>query len=112
MSERPTEIVNLPSGKTAELKSYVTAGERNAFRDELYKDVRMEADPTGEMHFKDLSGESLIKIERKTLEIVLVSYDDSAENCMERLLEGTPEDYDAIVKAANKVTGGNFNQAK
>lgn len=112
MNDRPTKVIDLPSGKQAELKSYITAREYTALRDEMYKDVRMDADPTGEMHVKDLTGESIIKMERKAIEMVLVSYDGSTENCMERLLDGTPADYNFVVKEANEVTKGNFNQAK
>lgn len=109
--DRETKEVVLPSGAKVSLYTYITARERNQFRDELYKDVRINMNPTGQNDMSGVGGESLLKAEHKALEVVMVSLNGSTENCIERLLDGSPQDYDAVVAAVNEVTG-TLSQAK
>ena len=111
MDNRPTKAITLPSGKIAELKTYVTARERNDLRDVFYRDLKVGAEG-GKAEIKEISGEVMSKAEAKLLQLILVSYDGSAESAYDRLLEGTPEDYDEVVREANKISGGNFPKAK
>jgi hypothetical protein len=104
MADRPTHEIELPSGKRAALKDYLTARERNELRRVFL---------TGETprpKISDLKGELLDAAERKLLELAVVSYDGNADNAVERILDGSPEDYDRIVADANKL--GFFKPAK
>jgi hypothetical protein len=103
--ERETKKITTPSGKELVLKSYVTARERNEFRKVFFphtedgKHIDIAATDSGEA---------------KAVEIVVVSYNGSEEKIHERLLDGSPAEYDAVVKEALEIVQGsaNFPQAK
>lgn len=109
MSDRQTQKLTTPSGKEFELKTYLTARERNELRAVFLQNVSVDP-TTSQPKVKELAGELLEQAERKVLEIAIISYDGAAENIIERLLDGSPEDYDFIVAEANKI--GNFKQPK
>lgn len=106
---RQTKKIKTPSGKEVEFKEYLTARERNDLRRVFLEGVAINP-ATSQPEVKELKGEILDKAERKLLELVIVSYESASENAIERILDGSPEDYDFIVAEANKV--GNFKQAK
>jgi hypothetical protein len=106
---RETKKIKTPSGKEVEIKTYLTARERNELRAVFLKN--MEVDPTTNQ-IKEIKGSVIEEAERKILELAIVSYDGSSENIIERLLEGTPEDYDFVVAEVNKISTGNFMMAK
>ncbi len=108
MSERTTKKMTAPSGAEFEMKDFINARERNALRAVFLEDVRIEAG--AEPKLGDLSGALLEKAELKLIELTVTSYAGSAENVTQRILDGTPEDYDFIVKEANRI--GNFKPAK
>ncbi len=107
--DRENKIITTPSGKEAAIKTYMTARERNELRGAFLENVTM--DPvTGQPKVGDMAGALVVKGEAKLLEIMVVSFDGSAENITERLLDGSPEDYDFVVAEANKI--GNFKAPK
>lgn len=103
--ERETKKLKMPSGKEVELKSYLTAKERNELRAVFLSGMKLE----GGTQIKEIDGLVVDKAEQKLLELMVVSYDGSAEKIIERLLETTPEEYDFVVVEANKI--GNFQKA-
>ncbi len=106
---RTTHEITTPSGKAVTLKSYLTARERNELRAVFLSNV--STDPANlQPKIADLSGELLERAERKILELAVVAYDGNSENVIERLLDGSPEDYDFVVVESNKI--GNFKPAK
>ncbi|MBI4119240.1 MAG: hypothetical protein HY456_00145 [Parcubacteria group bacterium] len=107
--DRPTNKIKTPAGKEAELKTYLTARERNQLRSVFLEGVNITPE-TSQPKIGDLSGTLLEKAEQKLLELALVSYDGAPENAIERLLDASPEEYDFVVAEANKI--GNFKQAK
>ena len=107
--EREIKKLLTPSGKEYAVKTYLTARERNELRSVFLKNVSMDA-LGGTPKMADLTGELLERAEAKTIELVVVSYDESSENILNRLLDGSPEDYDAVVAEATKI--GNFKTAK
>jgi hypothetical protein len=107
--ERETKKIKTPSGKEVELKTYLTARERNELRNIFLKGMTVEPSTA---QIKEISGELIEEAEKKLIEIVVVSFDNSAENIIGRILDGTPEDYDFIVSEANKISTGNFTKAK
>ncbi|GIW70360.1 MAG: hypothetical protein KatS3mg101_1107 [Patescibacteria group bacterium] len=107
--ERETKKIKTPSGKEVELKTYLTARERNELRNIFLKGMTVEPSTA---QVKEISGELIEEAERKLIELAVVSFDNSAENIIGRILDGTPEDYDFIVSEANKISTGNFTKAK
>lgn len=106
---RESKKLTTPSGKEFEIKSYLTARERNDLRAVFLENVSV--DPmVGTPKLNEVAGVLLEKAEHKVLELALISFEGSAENIIERLLDGTPEDYDFVVAESNKI--GNFKPAK
>lgn len=106
---RETKKISTPSGREFELKTYLTARERNELRGVFLENVSVDPG-TAQTKVGDLAGSLLEKAEKKLIELVVVSYDGKTENILEGILDGSPEDYDFIVAEANKI--GNFKQPK
>jgi len=100
--EREVKAFTTPSGKPFEIKTYLTARERNDLRAIYLENVTVNAQ-TAQSTLADLTGPVLEKVEKKILELVIASYDGTADNILDRLLDGSPEDYDFIVAEAGKV---------
>ena len=106
---REAKKLNTPSGKEFELKTYLTARERNELRS-IYLQA-YSADPiTKEVKPNQVTGVLLDGVEHKTIELAVLSFNGSADNILSRLLDGTPEDYDFVYQEANKLS--NFSQPK
>jgi len=114
MNDQQREVKELitPSGKKLEIKTYVTARERNEIRSAMLP--FMNVDTTTSKVDDKISGDILIKIEPKLIEVIVSTYDGSSENILDRILDGSPEDYDFIVKNLRFISDGkgNLNQAK
>lgn len=110
MTERPTTKITTPSGKDVEIKTYLTARERNALREIYLAQLKIPTAAGSAPDLGQLSGDILEHAERKLIELAVVRYDGSAENILDRLLDGTPEEYDFVVAEANKI--GSFKPAK
>lgn len=99
-----------PSGQEVELKTYITARERNAIRSLFFGDMKVNA-ATGEGN-QEVSGKIFEMSEYKLIETIVISLNGSTENIMDRLLDGTPEDYDFVAKECDKIAKGNLTPAK
>lgn len=104
-----TKTIKTPSGKEVILKSYLTARERNELRGIFLR--AMKISPSGEQT-QEISGEVTEQAEQKLIELAVISYDGSAENILERLLNSAPEEYDFVVAEANRISAGNFQKAE
>ena len=109
--DREIKIVTLKSGKQVELKTYLTARERNQLRNIFFSNFKIDAS-SGKPEVKEISGDVLGKAEEKLIELTVVKYEGSAESILARLLDGLTGDYDEVVAEAGKVEGGNFQMAK
>ena len=109
MDIRPTTKHTTPSGKEYEVKTYLTARERNELRG-VFLNSTIVTPGAEKPAVPELTGSFLEKAEYKVIELAITTYDGSAEKILDRLLDGSPEDYDAVVGEAHKV--GNFTQAK
>lgn len=95
MSERKTKTVTTPSGRTVELKEYISAGE-----------------------FLDLSetkdGADLSKAElgKRFITIAVISIDGVSENVESMLRELPLGDYLFLSKEVTKIVNGDFTEAK
>jgi hypothetical protein len=111
MIERPTKKLKTPSGKEVEIKEYLTARERNELRNVFLENMKVDA--TGDQpSVKEISGTAVELAEKKLIELAVASYDGSAEKILDRLLDATPDEYDFVVREANKINTGNFQPAK
>lgn len=114
MNDQKREVRELttPSGKKLEIKTYVTARERNEIRGAMLPYMNVDTS-TNKVDDK-ISGDVLIKAEPKLIEVIVSTYDGSSENILDRILDGSPEDYDFIVNNLKFVSDGkgNLNQAK
>lgn len=106
--------IKTPSGKEAELKSYLTARERRQIRGVYISAIKPEMGTDGKPIMSGVSGEMMEKAEEMLIRIAVVSYNGSSENILERLLDGqdNAEDYEFLVNEANKISKGNFQTAK
>lgn len=109
--ERKTNALKTPLGKEIVLKEYVTARERNSLRSVLLSNMKFDTEGK-ELGQAELSGNTLELSETKMIEVIVVSYDGSNENIVDRLLDSTPEEYDFAVKAAMEINKGNLIAAK
>jgi hypothetical protein len=109
--ERKTKTLQTPLGKELVLKEYVTARERNELRSILLGNMKFDTEGK-EIGQAELSGNTLELSERKMIEVIITSYDGSAENIADRLLDSTPEEYDFVVKEAMEINKGNLTGAK
>lgn len=106
--------IKTPSGKEAELKSYLTARERRQIREVYINSIKPEIGADGKPAMSGVSGEMLGKAEETLIQLAVISYDGSGENILGRLLDGTDnaEDYEFLADEAGKISKGNFTAAK
>ncbi len=82
--ERPTKKVKLSSGKTLEIYTYITGAENDAL-ERIFLDaqnVRLTSAQEREVTFSA----SVVKdAQNKALEMLIVSFDDSNENIIDRI---------------------------
>lgn len=106
--ERATKKLTTPGGNDLELKSFINARERNQLRSVMLDNMKFDVqNPSA----SEVKGSTLEMSEAKLIEVAVISYAGSNEKILERLLEGTPEEYDFVVAEAQKVNSG-FTTAK
>ena len=93
------------------VKTYITGREANAIKQELYGALKLDV-AGGTVNSKELSGEFLIKQEKKLIETIVVSIDGVTEGIHEKLLDMRNDDYQKIVAGINEVYNGNLVPAK
>lgn len=103
MSERETKKLTTPSGKPFEMKTFITARERNFLRDIFLEKISLDTSNPSAPAIKNLDGSMLAAAEKRVLEVAVLTFDGSSENIAERLLDCSPADYDFIVGEANKI---------
>lgn len=111
MDNRETKTIKTPSGKEVVLKGYLTAGERDELMSIILNEIKFNVE-TNEPIMKEISGLLYLPFKKKLLELLVVSYDGNSENILGRLSECLPEEYDFVVREADKISRGNFPKAK
>lgn len=106
MADRETREFTTPGGHTAVLKTYLTGREANELKSVLYGALKMSMGDaqSGNAHMGAISGDFLLEQERKAVSLVLASFDGSAENPLERLLDLPQTEYDAVKAEVDKIT--------
>lgn len=107
---RETKEITTPSGVKVIIKTWISAREANAVKEEMLK--AMKVDPATGNQTTSLSAEFLIQQEKKLIETLVVSVDGDTNAYIEKLLDMRNEDYQAVVSELNKIHLGNFIPAK
>jgi hypothetical protein len=103
--DRETKKITTPSGKEVELKTYLTAGEAKELSLIFLKGMKLDYDPeTKKPTVKDMSGQLMNDAENRTVEIMVVSFDGSAENILGRILQLRNDEFEFIMEEINKIT--------
>ena len=107
--ERETKTITTPSGQKLVIKSYLTAGERNALRRVFLEAVSVDT----KGNVGQVPATVVDLAESKLIELLVVSFGTFTSNAdiVKCLNEGKPEDYDFVVAELNKLNSG-LTQAK
>ena len=122
MSERPTQTLQTPEGKELVLKAYINAREFNEIKKSFLSGIKIDlADATTEKAAQEAISQAAKQIslaeiseanEQAAIKAIAQSYDGSADNIVERLLDASPEEYQFVTKEVQKVQTGGFKTAK
>lgn len=119
MNDQKTIQLVTPNGKALELKNYMTARERSVIRGIFVNDYKIDVTnilpnniDNQPQQKREITGEQILKAEEKIIEILVTSFDESNENILNRIMDGSPEDYDFIVEETTKISKGNLETAK
>lgn len=112
MSDRPTKEFTLPiSGSKVVLKTWMSGGEWQEMQNELF--AGMKINPM-EPQTGQFDGLMMAKASEKALQLLVVSIDGVAEDCVKKLKEMHFKDYRFVVDEVNKITQdtGDKNEKK
>lgn len=107
--ERTTQKLSTPSGKEFEIKTFITARERNDLRDMFLKNVSVNQ-ATGETKTAEIGGVFMKEVEYAYISTIVTSFNGSTEDVLNRILDESPDDYDFIAAEAGKIA--DFKRAK
>ena len=107
--ERETKTIKTPKGHTAIIKSYLTARERHAIDRKYLKDTSINQQGAGDIK---LPANDLIDYGIEMIKAVVVSFDDTTENPVDKILDLPVSEFDFIQKAATEIYIGDFHRAK
>lgn len=112
---RETKKITTPSGREVEIKTYLTARERNAIRAVFFAGMKIDptkTDASDQPALTEISGELFDKSRDKLIEIMVVSVDGATDGAYNKILDGSPEDYDFIAQEADLASKGNLTATK
>lgn len=109
--DRETIKIKTPLNKEVEIKTYLTAKERNELRNVYLNNMKINTEG-GVPTIQEIPGSIVEEAEKKLIELAVVSFDGSSDNILGRLLDSLPEEYDFVVNECNKIEKGNFLKAK
>lgn len=106
--ERETRTIQAPSGKEVVMKTYLTPRELREIK-KIFVNLVQQAHRPGESVKLVGVGDAQEQAENKLIELSVASYDGSAENVLNRLLDGNPQegnagDYDFVLEKTNELS--------
>jgi hypothetical protein len=114
--QRETIQLTTPLGKELVIKSYMNAKERNEIKRSFLIGVKIDPNKisqgSDDVHMNELDASIMLQAERQTINQLVVSYDGKTEMVADVLDLSSPKEYDFVISELNKVTKGNFEQAK
>ena len=115
MTERTTKTITTPSGREVAIYTYLNARESNVLKRLYTSGMKIDMNnigSDGKPTVSEVDGTIEIQAEEKLIELMVVSIDGSTESILDKILDGTTEDYDFILQEVNKSRSGNLNLAK
>jgi hypothetical protein len=105
--ERETKTIKTPSGVNVEIKTYITGREVNELEDIIFNEVNLSAvagekKPGANVNFNNAS--FIRKQIHRTIEIMVVSVNESKEDVLNKILDLKKEDYQFVMQEIDKVT--------
>lgn len=107
--ERTTTTVQTPAGKDLVTKEFITARERNVLRGAIAKNVEVK---DGQASIESIDVAGIDVAEREMINAFVISYDGITENVTDKLLDGTPAEYDFVIGKCNELLTANFTSSK
>ena len=104
--------VTLASGRKAEIKTRLSARERNDLRRVFMSTLKVGDLQPGQSTDDKIPAGLALDVQEKMIATLVVSFDGSAENVLERVNNGTPEDFDELFVKAAEISKLNFQPAK
>ncbi len=99
---RETKTIETTKGTKIVVNTYVTGREANVIKAELLKKAKINGE-TGEVDNSGISGDFIIEQERKLLEVIVVSINDSKEGIVDKLQDLPNGEYQEVVAAVNEI---------
>ena len=101
MNERPTATIKTPCEKILIIKTYLTGREQRQIRDLYFSKSKMSITAEGQGETKVTDPTLLEEYENKIIDLAVISYDESAEAIMERLLDMPQAELAFVLKQAS-----------
>lgn len=101
-----------PLGKELELKPFLTAREYRQIRSVYVEAMKTTVTDGAVTPVADFNGAVVDQAEDRLIQATVVSYDGSAENILERILQSPLEESNFIIESCNKVVAGNLDKTK
>ena len=110
--QNETQEVTLASGRKAEIKTRITARERNDLRRVFISTLKITDLQPGQNTDEKVPAGLALDVQEKVIGTLVVSFEGSTENVLERVNNGTPEDFDELFVKAAEISKLNFQPAK
>lgn len=91
-----------PNQKELTLKPYLTGRAKHELRQIMT--ASSELDTAGNV--KGISGSTILETETKLIELLVVSYDGSEENVLDRILDAPSTEMDFVLAKCDEITSG------
>lgn len=95
---RDTSTITTGNKHEVEIKTYITAREYNAIQQSYLTGTKVEI-LSGEANVKEVNPNIQFEVEKKSIEMMVVTLDKSKENIVDRCLDLPNEDYQEILKS-------------
>lgn len=102
-TERETKTLTTPGGKEFILKTYVTGREARQLQAIFLDKVSLKQTPEGQT-MEGLKGSAAAEAEDLAVKLIVISFDGSEDDLINRILDLPNTDTDFIKKTINEVT--------
>tara|TARA_R110000868_G_scaffold234542_1_gene488247 strand:- start:4454 stop:4786 length:333 start_codon:yes stop_codon:yes gene_type:complete len=104
--ERSTKKIVTPSGINVEVKEYITGREAREIQSIFLSGMEVKIGADGKQEPTTVNPELVNKAQDKTIELLVVSVNDSKENILKTVLDLPKADFDCVVEAIDGVKDG------
>lgn len=107
--DRPTKTITTKNGHVVVLKEWLTAGENQEMQRVFLKSTKatfdkgaMRENPDSAFALDNLSGEAILDMQNKMIEVYVISIDEKTDDIVKTALSLRSEDYDEIIVSLNE----------